>query len=133
MSNKNIIPAVIFVLILLMSCDSNNSDVNNKSNNKYFVEYAGGYTIEIIGYSSNDEAELYVLHLNGKAKWMLISNDRSGKAKIMSEKSGSWTADEGRMKITIQGNTGPIVEEYLLKNGKFVNTISEDRYLQRTR
>ena len=64
---------------------------------------------------------------------MWIKNDGNGNAKIMSKKNGIWTAEEGKIKITIQGNTGPIVEEYVLKNGKFVNTLSEDRYLQRTK
>jgi len=130
---KNIIIAIIFISILFTSCDSKNSEITEKSNNKYLSTYSGGYTIEILGYSSDNDAEAYALHENGNAKWMWIKNDGYGNAKIMSEKSGIWTAEEGNIKITIQGNTGPIVEEYVLKNGKFVNTLSEDRYLQRTK
>ncbi|MCJ7649427.1 MAG: hypothetical protein MUP85_12495 [Candidatus Lokiarchaeota archaeon] len=130
---KNIIIAIIFISILFTSCDSKNSEIKEKSNNKYLSTYSGGYTIEILGYSSDNDVEAYALHENGNAKWMWIKNDGYGNAKIMSEKIGIWTAEEGKIKITIQGNTGPIVEEYVLKNGKFVSTLFEDHYLKRTK
>ena len=133
MRNKNITLAITFISLLITSCDSNNSEIKENSHNKYLATYSGGYTIEILGYSSDDDVEAYALHENGKAKWMLIVNDGYGDAKIMSEKSGVWIASEGKIKITIQGNTGSIVEEYVLKNGNFVNTLSEDRYLKRTK
>jgi archaellum component FlaF (FlaF/FlaG flagellin family) len=133
MRNKKIILAIIFISILLSSCESENSKIQKNSNDKYLATYSGGYTIEILGYPSDNDVEAYALHENGSAKWMLIVNDRYGNAKIMSEKSGVWLADEGKIKVTIQGNTGPIVEEYVLKNGQFVNTLSEARYLKRTK
>ena len=120
MKNKNILLLITFVTILLTSCDNKSSEMKESSNNKYLVEYSGGYTIEILNYSSNDDAEVYALHENGNAK-------------IMSEKIGIWTAEEGKIKITIQGNTGPIVEEYVLKNGIFVSTLFEDHYLKHTK
>jgi len=130
---KNIIIAIIFISILFTFCDSKNSEIKEKSNNKYLSIYSGGYTEEILGYSSNNDVEAYALHENGNAKWMWIKNDGYGNAKIMSEKIGIWTAEEGKIKITIQGNTGPIVEEYVLKNGKFFSTLFEDHYLKRTK
>ena len=133
MKNVKFFLTVIFISILFLSCESENSKMKEYSYNKYLETYSGGYTIEVLGHSSNNDAEAYALHENGNAKWMLIENDGYGNAKIMSEKSGVWTADEGKIKITIQGNTDPIVEEYILKNGKFVNTLSEDRYLKRTK
>lgn len=133
MKNKNILLLITFVTILLTSCDNKSSEMKESSNNKYLVEYSGGYTIEILNYSSNDDAEVYALHENGNAKWMWIKNDGYGNAKIMSEKIGIWTAEEGKIKITIQGNTGPIVEEYVLKNGIFVSTLFEDHYLKHTK
>lgn len=132
MRYKNITLAITFISLLIASCDSKNSEIKENTNNKYLTTYSGGYTIEILGYSSDNDVEAYALHKNGNAKWMLIVNDGYGDAKIMSEKSGVWIADEGKIEIRIQGNTGLIEEEYVLKNGKFVNTLSEDRYLKRT-
>jgi hypothetical protein len=133
MKKKNILLLIIFVTILFTSCENKSSEMKESSNNKYLADYSGGYTIEILNYSSDNDAEAYALHENGNAKWMLIVNDGHGNAKIMSEKNGVWSADDGKIKITIQGNTGAIVEEYVMKNGKFVNTLSEDRYLKRTK
>jgi len=131
--NKNLIILIACISILLTSCDTKNPQTKKSSNNKYLSEYSGGYTIENLGYSSDNEIEAYALHKNGNAKWMLIVNDGYGNAKIMSETSGVWSASLGKIKITIQGNTGAIVEEYILKNDKFVNALSEDRYLKPTK
>ena len=62
---------------------------------------------------------------------MHIVNDGYGGAKVMSEKIGVWAANEQKITITIQANTEPIVEEYVLQNGRFVNTLTEKRYLKR--
>lgn len=133
MKNIKISLPLLLILIVLLSCKSRESNEIKESNNKYLSIYSGGYTVEVKGYSSDNDVELYVLHNSGKAKWMHIVNDGYGDAKIMAEKTGVWTANEKKITLTIQGNTGPIVEEYVLKKGRFVNTLTDERYLKRTK
>lgn len=128
-----IIFTVISLIILLVACKTENPKTIEVNNNEYMAKYAGGYTIQVIGHISKDDAEAYALNKNGRAKWMYIVNDGLGNAKVMSEKDGSWTAEEGKIKIIVQGNTGPIEEDYILKNGRFVNTLINDRYLLPTK
>ena len=35
-----------------------------------------------------------------------------------------WSVDEGKIKITIKGDAGSIVKEYILKNEIYFNTLS---------
>ena len=99
--------------------------------NTYINQYAGGYTVEVIGYTA-DDIESYVLRRDGTVKWMWILPDASQGARVDSEKSGSWTASEGKIVISIRGNTGTIREEFRMRSGRFYSTTSTDRYLKPT-
>lgn len=99
--------------------------------NPYLSKYAGGYTVEVTGYSGGD-IESYVLHSNGSAKWMWIVPDASQGARVDSEKSGSWTASDGVIAISIRGKTGTIKEDFRLRGDRFYSTTSSDRYLKPT-
>ena len=68
---------------------------------------------------------------NGKATWMWIENDRSGNTNVKQKKYGTWTATENKISISIQGNTDIIKEEFELKRGIFIDTLTK-RYLERT-
>ena len=135
---KRSISYLTYFLILtqLFSCKSSNSDrkadlkiIDQEIVNPYHEKYAGGYTIEVKGYTSDTDAELYVLHKSGSAKWMLITVQPGRQAKVVSEKMGTWNASVDKITISIKGNTGLIVEEYSLIGGKF---IFGDRSLKKT-
>ena len=129
------ITIVLLAATILVGCIGSNQDNNlikdssQIGQNPYLEKYAGGYTIEVKGYPGKSDAELYVLHQNGKAKWMFIEIDSKGQTNIMSEKLGNWTTSENKITITIKGNTGDLVEEYNLINGIFVYG---DRSLKKT-
>lgn len=107
---------------------SGNSET--KTDSLYLKRYAGVYTIEINGNESANEIEAYELFENGQAKWMWMGNNGVGDANVRSTKSGTWTANEQKISITLQGNSGPITEDYVLQNGTFTSTFSQDRYLK---
>jgi len=132
----NIALISIFLLVFL-NC-SNENKTKNKSlkttnietANPYLKKYASGYTIEVKGVKSPNDVEAYALTENGEAKWLWIENDGKGGAVIKQKKTGTWTATETKISIKIQGNSGPITEEYILRNGIFVNSINSERYLK---
>ena len=135
---KNSITYLAFLLIfgILNSCTTNQSEqkTDEKNNvqekvNPYLEKYAGGYMIEVKGYNSNTDAELYVLHKSGSAKWMMIMILSNGQTKVVSEKMGTWDASADKITISIKGNTGLLVEEYKLIGGKFTYG---DRSLKKT-
>ncbi|MCD4769502.1 MAG: hypothetical protein K8R35_04985 [Bacteroidales bacterium] len=130
-----LVVAVIVVILLLLLFPKSNDEQSIKTSpveqtNLYVKKYAGGYTIEVKGISSENSIEAYALADNGQAKWMWIVNDGSGGANLESEKTGTWTATENKITINIKGNTGIITEDYVLIDGVFTNTISNDRYLK---
>ena len=100
-------------------------------NNAFLSKYAGGYSVEVDGYSETDK-ESYVLMKNGTAAWMLIVADASQGARTASKKYGTWTATEGNIVISIQGNTGTITEEYDYRNDRFCSITSSGRCLKPT-
>ena len=100
-------------------------------NNAFLSEYAGEYTVKVDGYSDT-EKESYVLRKNGTAAWMLIIADDSQGARTASEKYGTWTATEGNIVISIQGNTGTITEEFNYQNDRFLSILTAGRYLKPT-
>jgi hypothetical protein len=108
-----------FVLVMLM-CSTNTLGQTSSFTKKY----SGAYNI------GRNAVEAYALKQDGTCTWIYgwMSN---GKLQTQ-KKYGSWTAREGYIRISIKGNTGIIVEEYLLKNGKFVNTEDSSRYLIKT-
>jgi len=102
------------------------------STSPYLATYAGGYTIEVKGLGNTGDAELYILADNGKAQWMHLKTQGRKEPEIMTRKYGTWSADDFYLKITIDGNSGPIVEEYEMKAGVFYNKTEPYRYLKRT-
>ena len=135
---KRITIALISILLIMFSnCSSDNRNENQninathtEVNNPYIKKYASGYTIEVKGIKSQTEVEAYALTENGEAKWLWIEKDGHGGAVLKQKKTGTWTATENKISIKIQGQSGPITEEYVLQNGKFVSTLSNDRYLK---
>ena len=112
---KKLISNLILLLIfsLLISCITNQSDqksgekiIVKEEINPFLEKYAGGYMIEVKGYTSNSDAELYVLHKNGNAKWMMIMVRSNGQTEVVSEKMGTWDATSDKITISIKGNTG---------------------------
>lgn len=87
----------------------------------YTVKYAGAYGI------SPDGAEAYALRADGSCVW-IYGWKEGGQVKTQ-KKTGTWSAEEGYIRISIQGKTGIIVEEYLMKSGKFVNKAEPSRFL----
>jgi hypothetical protein len=103
----------------------------DKPENPYLATYAGGYTIEVKGLGNTRDVELYVLADNGKAQWMLLKTGGRKEPEIMTRKYGTWTATDSSIKISIDGNSGQLIEEYVMKSGVFYNKESSDRYLKR--
>lgn len=103
-----------------------------RTDNPYLKTYSGGYTIEVKGLRNTGDVELYVLADNGKAQWMNLATAGRKEPEIMTRKFGTWTAKDSYIEISIDGNTGQLVEEYEMKNGVFYNKNIPDRYLKRT-
>ena len=95
--------------------------------------FAGTYTIEVKGVSSDQEVEIYDLDINGDAMWFWMENSGNGKAVIEDQKNGKWTADKNSVTIKINGNSGLITESYELKNGVLTNTQLSKRYLKKSK
>lgn len=136
---KRVLTLFIFFCLLNSSCENVNStnqntsvdsSPNDKKNDEYLNKYSGGYTVELNNISSNNSAEVYILKNDGTAKWMYIKNDGSGGAEIDSEKSGEWNATETSITITCAGNSEPITEDFKLKDGRFYDTLTGERYLK---
>lgn len=133
MKKYKILFSIIIILLTGCSLDSRNkSDQDSSEANPFLQKYAGGYTIEVKGISSDDAVEAFALNQNGKATWMYIKDDVNGNPKISSKKIGTWTAQEGKISVSVQGNTGVITEEYILNDEVFVSSFSSDRYLKVT-
>lgn len=100
--------------------------------NSYHTKYAGGYTVEVVGYTGSG-TESFILRKDGTATWMLIVPDATKGARTEAKKYGTWTASENKVVISIRGNTGLIKEEFNYRNGKFRSTVSAGRYLKSTK
>ena len=100
--------------------------------NPYLATYSGGYTIEVYGDGDTGDVELYVLADNGTAQWMHLKTAGLKEPEIMTRKYGTWEAKDSYIKISIDGNTGKLVEEYVMRSGIFYNKEASDRYLKRT-
>ncbi|MEO7988763.1 MAG: hypothetical protein ABI663_04425 [Chryseolinea sp.] len=90
----------------------------------YIKKYSAAYNI------GQDTGEAYSLKENGTCTW-IYEWKNNGKLKTQ-KKYGTWTAREGYLRISVSGNTGIIIEEYILKNGRFVNKEDSNRYLVKT-
>ena len=98
--------------------------------NTFVTQYAGVYTVALIESSSDEAREVYELKEDGTAKWMWIVPDAEQGVKVDYEKTGAWTASEGRIEISVQGNSGMITEVFELRSGSFYSTKESDRYLK---
>lgn len=78
----------------------------------------------------SDGSEAYALGEDGSAVWINGWKDSKGKLQTQ-KKYGNWTAREGYIKVTINGNTGKIVQEYKLKNDRFVSVDDSRAYLRK--
>lgn len=87
----------------------------------YLSKYAGAYNV------SPDGVEAFSLKADGTALWVYGWKE-NGKVKT-TQKTGTWSASLGYIKIEINGNTGIIVEEYVFKAGKFRSKEDFSRYL----
>ncbi len=58
----------------------------------------------------------------------IVPDDVKG-ARTDSKKYGTWKASEGKIVISVKGNTGIITEEFNYRNDRFRSTISAGRYL----
>src|SRR6478609_11657739 len=119
-----LISLVILTLGLVQCADREKKDKikkYDKPNNPFLTTYSGGYTIEVEGLRNTRDIELYVLADNGKAQWMHLKTQGRKEPEIMTRKYGTWTATESYLKVTIDGNTGPLIEEYEMKAGIFYN------------
>lgn len=140
-----VIIVIIFILKVLNSNNSSEYPIQSNDNqeskqiykpsNPYLSKYAGGYTVNILVGSTSNVAEVYVLYESGNAKWMWLEDDGYGGAKKVSEKTGSWTAEKNKISISIQGKIGTINEDYIFKDGRFVNAdpALSNRFLKRTK
>ena len=135
---NKVIKTILSLILMLSLIQCGNKDKGqtaekyDKPNNPYLTSYAGGYTIEVKGLGNTGDVELYVLADNGKAQWMLLKTAGRAEPEIMTRKYGTWTAKDSYMKISIDGSTGQLIEEYEMKGGVFYNKESSDRYLKRT-
>jgi hypothetical protein len=92
--------------------------------NNFIKKYSGAYNI------GRDAVEAYALKADGTCVWIY---GWTGNGKLQTQKKyGTWTAREGYIRISINGNTGTIVEEYVMKNGRFVSKEDSSRYLVKT-
>jgi len=135
-----VLSALIVVLMVIALVKRFGPDPSSKpdltpiapvESNPYLSKYAGGYTVEVIGYTGTD-IESFVLRKDGTATWMHIVPDAAKGARTDSKKYGTWKASEGKIVISIKGNTGTVTEEFNYRNEKFRSTISAGRYLKPT-
>jgi hypothetical protein len=123
------------LMVTLIKCgDSNKRQATEQQEtikNPYLSTYSGGYTIEVYGVGDTGYVELYVLADNGIAQWIDLKTAGRKEPEIMTRKYGTWEAKDSYIKISIDGNTGKLVEEYVMRSGVFYNKESSDRYLKR--
>lgn len=133
----SLVVLILIVIALVRGFGSDPAELRDsepavsKVSDTFLLKYAGGYSVEVDGYSDTDK-ESYVLRKNGTVTWMLIVPDASQGERTASEKYGTWTATEGNIVISIQGNTGTITEEFNYRNDKFHSTLTAGRYLKPT-
>ncbi|RYD50677.1 MAG: hypothetical protein EOP52_13530 [Sphingobacteriales bacterium] len=133
-----IIVLVGFVSFLYSCSGSNADDISSQeqttthapTTSPYTSKYAGSYVIDVKGAPSSQEVEGYALRRDGTAKWMLIVNDGNGGASIQSEKNGTWVAEQDKIVVSIEGNTGLIQETWQLQNGLFYDANNSNRHLK---
>ena len=131
---------VVPIAFLITSIDYKASSSKTKPNStkahstpvavsQYVKKYAGGYTIEVKGFSGL-ATEAYALRDDGTATWMWIEPNSTGGAKVVDKKTGSWEATATSITTKINGKSGIIIESYTVRNGIFVSNSSSDRYLK---
>ena len=113
---------IIFLSMFIIGCKpkvvEKQQVVKNVEVNPFLKQYAGTYEVYVKGLEITDDSESYLLFESGYAEWKWFER-KSGHVK--SVKNGFWTADEKLLKITIEGNTGRINENFNLENEKIHN------------
>jgi hypothetical protein len=97
----------------------------------YVAKYTGAYLVEVNGVSNDYETEGYALKDDGTATWMWIENDGANGATLKQKKYGTWISEIDKIHISINGQSGPIEEVYVLKDGEFINTDNPNRKLRK--
>jgi len=105
---------------------------DEKPSGSYLSKYAGEYIIKFSGITIRNIAEVYILHENGNAKWMLFEDHGIGGVEKVSEKTGTWIAEKNKISINIRRNKEMIKDEFILKRGIF-RAATTNRYLKPTK
>lgn len=139
-------PLVLLALIIITSCTGNSSDktntVDDASNNSsaYSSDLASTNESKSSEESSKlTEEELKIVGIyevivdNSGGETYILNPDRTSVWKFAGsqEKMGNWKASEGIITIITKGNSGDIEEVYVFRNGKYYNTLFEDRILKK--
>ncbi len=82
-------------------------------------KYVGVYDVVV----DNVGGETYILNPDRTSVWRFLGSP--------TEKYGVWKVSNGVITITSEGNTGEIEEVYKKRNGKYYNTLFEDRILKK--
>lgn len=132
MKNKNLYYVIIFVIVIagmavankLSQKDAGGGEVTATAEepvtDQHMIYLAGTYNVTVSGYYGGSR-ETYYLGKRGYAEW------ESGGVK----KSGVWRYDSDGIVISINGNTGRIVEEYKEVNGILTNTDNPNRTMSK--
>jgi len=127
--------SILIIIILIQSCQqkskqivTNSNKADKQSDQRFINQYAGGYTVEVDSYKGTT-VEVYILKKDRTAEWMWIKNS-NGNAVIDDDQKGNWSAKSGDIAITCQGKNEASTEEFILKNGKFYDTLTGTRYLK---
>jgi len=92
--------------------------VKKTEKSPFLKKFAGTYEVYVKNSGITEDSESYTLYESGLAEWKWFER-KSGHIKSL--KNGIWSADEKLLKITIEGNSGRISENFKIENGKISN------------
>lgn len=122
---------IIFIVMFILGCKpklvEKQQSIQNVEVNPVLKQYAGKYEVYIKELGITDDSESFTLYESGLAEWKWFER-KSGH--VNSVKSGIWSADKKLLKITIEGNTGRINENFMIENGKIHNNSRTLRKIQ---
>lgn len=105
--------------------------VKQRRKDSLMQKHAGNYKIEVIGLSSKDAVEVYLLKEDGDADWLWVY-DIAGTRKIDDRSDGWWSMKDSTITISIRGNSGIMEEVYKLDGEYFRNVDIKKRFLVKT-
>lgn len=116
-----------YSILLFFGCNQKqqNQTVKKNETSPFLKHFAGIYEVYVKNIRVTEDSESYTLLESGLAEWKWFER-KSGH--IKSIKSGIWSADEKLLKITIEGNSGRINENFKIENEKICN---ESRMLRK--